>query len=210
MWVGHCVPAAFAYAFSASVHAHTSSTLLQQPPSSPPRPTSHLTYGNVHARAGDQESSQCHLAGIIVRDCSVSTSNYRSRKTLDEFCKEQGVVGISDVDTRRLTRMLRDVGCINGVISDDVSQSDEQLVQAAKVRGRRVLVQRKCCYIRRTHRQSGFAHIYGHTSTACIQQLGFPNRSPASCQHVSNTRAAAVAMQVAEMQATACNFIAGL
>ena len=85
-------------------------------------------------RAGDDESSQCHLAGIIVRDRSISVSNYRATKTLDEFCKAQDVIGISDVDTRQLTRILREAGCVNGVISDETSKSDEELVQAAQVR----------------------------------------------------------------------------
>jgi carbamoyl-phosphate synthase small subunit len=67
-----------------------------------------------------------------VRDRSISTSNYRSTKTLDAFCKEQDVVGISNVDTRQLTRIVRDIGCINGVITDDVSKSDEELVALAK------------------------------------------------------------------------------
>ena len=67
-----------------------------------------------------------------MRDLSVSASNYRSKKTLAQFCKEQGVIGIADVDTRRLTRILRDCGCVNGAISDDESKSDEDLVQVAK------------------------------------------------------------------------------
>jgi carbamoyl-phosphate synthase small subunit len=71
------------------------------------------------------------LNGIIIRDLSVSTSNYRSQKTLEQFCKEQGVIGIADVDTRQLTRLLRDIGCINGVITDDTSATDQELVQLA-------------------------------------------------------------------------------
>ena len=84
--------------------------------------------------AGDFESTQCHLDGIIVRDRSVSTSNYRATTTLDDFCKAQNVIGIADVDTRQLTRLIRDAGCVNGVITDDSSKSDEELVAQAKVR----------------------------------------------------------------------------
>jgi carbamoyl-phosphate synthase small subunit len=60
--------------------------------------------------ADDTESTKCHLGAIIVRDNSVVVSNYRSVKTLDEYCKEQGVMGISDLDTRALTKALRETG----------------------------------------------------------------------------------------------------
>lgn len=83
--------------------------------------------------AGDDESLQCHLSGIIVRDLSITVSNYRATKSLDEFCKEQDVAGIADVDTRLLTRVLRDTGCINGVICSDASKTDSELVELAKV-----------------------------------------------------------------------------
>lgn len=85
---------------------------------------------NVHV--GDNESIQCHLSGIIVRDLSISVSNYRATRSLDDFCKAQGVAGIADVDTRRLTRILRDSGCVNGVISSDSDASDGDLVEMAK------------------------------------------------------------------------------
>jgi carbamoyl-phosphate synthase small subunit len=62
----------------------------------------------------------------------VSTSNYRAQKTLEQFCKEQRVIGIADVDTRQLTRLLRDTGCINGVITDDTTATNEELTQMAK------------------------------------------------------------------------------
>eukprot|EP01025_Chloroclados_australasicus_P025522 TRINITY_DN2547_c0_g1_i1.p1 TRINITY_DN2547_c0_g1~~TRINITY_DN2547_c0_g1_i1.p1 ORF type:complete len:408 (-),score=44.16 TRINITY_DN2547_c0_g1_i1:174-1397(-) len=87
--------------------------------------------GNVGINDGDNESTQCHLEGIIIRDLSVTVSNYRATKTLAEFCKEQNVIGIADVDTRQLTRILREVGCLNGVITDDASKSDEELVEMA-------------------------------------------------------------------------------
>ena len=53
----------------------------------------------------DNESSKCHLGAIIVRDLSLSVSNYRSKITLDEYCKQQGVLGIAGVDTRALTKV---------------------------------------------------------------------------------------------------------
>jgi carbamoyl-phosphate synthase small subunit len=55
--------------------------------------------------AEDMESEKCHLGAIIVRDLSISVSNYRATLTLDEYCKQQGVMGIADVDTRALTQV---------------------------------------------------------------------------------------------------------
>ncbi|KIZ03375.1 carbamoyl-phosphate synthase small subunit [Monoraphidium neglectum] len=78
------------------------------------------------------ESSVCHLGGIIVRDLSCVVSNYRSVKTVDQYCKEQNVIGISDLDTRSLTKRLRETGCLVGALSTDASKSDEELVEAAK------------------------------------------------------------------------------
>lgn len=69
-----------------------------------------------------------------MRDLSITVSNYRATKSLDSYCKEQDVAGISDIDTRKLTRVLRDTGCINGVICSDASKTDSELVELAKVR----------------------------------------------------------------------------
>lgn len=91
----------------------------------------HPHIGNVGINEGDNESLKCHLSGIIVRDLSISVSNYRATRTLDDFCKAQGVAGIADVDTRRLTRILRESGCVNGVISSDTSATDGELVAMA-------------------------------------------------------------------------------
>lgn len=88
--------------------------------------------GNVGINEEDMESEKCHLGAIIVRDYSISVSNYRSTTTLDAYCKAQGVIGIADVDTRALTKALRDTGCLVGVITTDESKSNEELVAMAK------------------------------------------------------------------------------
>ena len=62
-----------------------------------------------------------HLNGIIVRDLACTVSNYRSSMTLDQYLKKQGKVGIANVDTRAITRRLRDTGALNGVITSDSS-----------------------------------------------------------------------------------------
>lgn len=88
--------------------------------------------GNVGINTDDEESTKCHLGAIIVRDLSIVVSNYRSVKSLDQYCKEQGVMGIAELDTRALTKKLRETGCLVGVISTDASKSDEELVAMAK------------------------------------------------------------------------------
>lgn len=74
--------------------------------------------GNTGTNPDDPESttSRPMAAGFVVRDVSPVVSNYRSNKSLHEYLNEQGVVAISDVDTRYLTRLLRDKGSQNGCI----------------------------------------------------------------------------------------------
>mmetsp|Transcript_6398 Transcript_6398/g.23151 ORF Transcript_6398/g.23151 Transcript_6398/m.23151 type:complete len:417 (-) Transcript_6398:96-1346(-) len=88
--------------------------------------------GNVGINLEDMESKQVHLGGILVRQEALNVSNYRSAMTLDAYLKEQGVIGISDIDTREITRRLRETGCLNGVLTTDMSVSDADLVAKAK------------------------------------------------------------------------------
>ena len=87
---------------------------------------------DTDVNAEDGESAKCHLGAIIVRDLSLTVSNYRSRISLDEYCKQQGVLGIAGIDTRSLTKALRDTGCLVGVLTTDASKSDADLVKMAK------------------------------------------------------------------------------
>jgi len=74
--------------------------------------------GNTGINAEDQESvdDRPQVAGFVIRDESLLVSNYRSRETLDAYLARSGIVGISDIDTRKLTRHLRDNGSQNGAI----------------------------------------------------------------------------------------------
>jgi carbamoyl-phosphate synthase small subunit len=92
----------------------------------------HVHIGNTGINFEDTESEQTHLGGVIVRDLSCVVSNYRSKMSLDEYLKEQGVLGIADVDTRAITRALRTTGCLNGVICTDASISDDDLLAKTK------------------------------------------------------------------------------
>lgn len=88
--------------------------------------------GNVGINLEDMESTQAHMGAMLVRHLSLNVSNYRSAMSLPEFLEQQNVIGISEIDTRAITRRLRDTGCLNGIITTDASKSDEELVAMAK------------------------------------------------------------------------------
>jgi len=72
-----------------------------------------LTYphiGNTGVNAEDVEANRVYAAGLVVRDCPARVSNFRSTQSLPEYLSEQGIVAISGVDTRKLTRILREKG----------------------------------------------------------------------------------------------------
>jgi carbamoyl-phosphate synthase small subunit len=78
-----------------------------------------LTYphiGNTGVTPEDEESSVIQLGGLIIRDLPLVHSNFRAHESLDTYLKTAGVVGIADIDTRKLTRILRDKGAQTGVI----------------------------------------------------------------------------------------------
>jgi carbamoyl-phosphate synthase small subunit len=78
-----------------------------------------LTYphiGNVGTNRGDEEAARIHASGLVVRDCSRVASNWRSQQPLDSYLRERGAVAIAGIDTRRLTRLLREKGAQNGCI----------------------------------------------------------------------------------------------
>lgn len=78
-----------------------------------------LTYphiGNVGANAEDLESAKAYAAGLVIRDLPLTVSNWRAQQSLPEFLHKQKVVAIAGVDTRRLTRILREQGAQNGCI----------------------------------------------------------------------------------------------
>jgi carbamoyl-phosphate synthase small subunit len=84
--------------------------------------------GNTGMNAADNESTKIWVAGFVVRNPSPITSNWRSEQSLDEVMREQGIVGISGVDTRALTRHLRDRGAMRVGIFSDLELSREEMV----------------------------------------------------------------------------------
>ena len=87
--------------------------------------------GNTGINEQDPESvdGRPQVAGFVVRDDSITVSNWRSRETLDAYLKRNNIVAISGVDTRRLTRYLRDKGSQNGAIG---AGSIDELVERAR------------------------------------------------------------------------------
>ena len=80
-----------------------------------------LTYphiGNTGINAEDVESgnARIHAAGLVIRNLPMVVSNFRSQQPLDDYLKSEGVVGIAEIDTRRLTRILREKGAQSGCI----------------------------------------------------------------------------------------------
>ncbi|MCM0045601.1 MAG: glutamine-hydrolyzing carbamoyl-phosphate synthase small subunit [Burkholderiaceae bacterium] len=78
-----------------------------------------LTYphiGNTGVNPEDVESSKVHAAGLIIRDLPLQVSNFRATQSLSDYLKDEGIVAIAGIDTRRLTRLLRDKGAQNGAI----------------------------------------------------------------------------------------------
>ncbi len=94
-----------------------------------------LTYphiGNVGVNHEDEESSRIHVAGLVIRDLPLLMSNFRAEQTLDAYLKGQGIVAIADIDTRRLTRILREKGAQAGCIVAGPSPSEDEALAAAR------------------------------------------------------------------------------
>jgi carbamoyl-phosphate synthase small subunit len=94
-----------------------------------------LTYphiGNTGTTPEDNESAAVHAAGLIIRDLPLLASNWRSTQSLPDYLTENGVVAIADIDTRRLTRILREKGAQNGCIVAGDTLDEAAALAAAK------------------------------------------------------------------------------
>jgi carbamoyl-phosphate synthase small subunit len=91
-----------------------------------------LTYphvGNTGANKEDVEADRIYAAGLVIRDLPILSSNWRETWTLSEYLKRDNIVAIADIDTRKLTRILRDKGAQDGcIMAGDI---DEQAALAA-------------------------------------------------------------------------------
>lgn len=97
-----------------------------------------LTYphiGNVGTNDEDEECPRIWVKGLVIRDLPFLASNFRNQQSLDEYLKRHNILGIAEIDTRRLTRILRDKGAQNGcLMAGDVCE-ETALAAAREYRG---------------------------------------------------------------------------
>jgi len=94
-----------------------------------------LTYphiGNVGVNPEDAESDTVHIAGLVLREVPRAPSNFRSTQDFREYLRANKVVGIAGIDTRRLTRLLRDKGAQSGCIVAGARPSEKKALEAAR------------------------------------------------------------------------------
>ncbi|MEH6672244.1 glutamine-hydrolyzing carbamoyl-phosphate synthase small subunit [Halopseudomonas sp.] len=94
-----------------------------------------LTYphiGNTGTVPDDSESFQVWAAGLVIRDLPLMASNWRNTKSLPDYLKDNGTVAIAGIDTRRLTRILREKGAQNGCILAGDDATEEKALELAR------------------------------------------------------------------------------
>ena len=94
-----------------------------------------LTYphiGNTGVNSEDEESDNVWCEGLIIRDLPLVASSWRSQESLESYLKRKGVVGVADIDTRKLTRILREKGALAGCIMAGENLSEEAAIAAAR------------------------------------------------------------------------------
>ena len=93
-----------------------------------------LTYphiGNVGTNPEDEEAAAIHCAGLVIRDLPACTSNFRSTASLGDYLQSRGVIGIAGIDTRRLTRILREKGAQGGcLVAGDAIDEQAAIAEA--------------------------------------------------------------------------------
>lgn len=94
-----------------------------------------LTYphiGNTGVNREDEEADKIHASGLVIRDLPLLASNWRSEKPLQDYLSENNVVAIADIDTRQLTRLLREKGAMDGAIMAGENIDEHKAVEAAR------------------------------------------------------------------------------
>ncbi len=94
-----------------------------------------LTYphiGNTGTNSEDEESTAIWSSGLVIRDLPLLSSNYRNQQSLQDYLVDHKVVAIADIDTRRLTRILRDKGAQNGCLMAGPDLDEDKALQQAR------------------------------------------------------------------------------
>jgi carbamoyl-phosphate synthase small subunit len=94
-----------------------------------------LTYphiGNTGTNSEDMESSRTHASGLIIRDCSMVNSSWRSERSFSEFLRQGNTVAIAEIDTRKLTRIIREKGAQSGCSMTGDANAETAVAHARK------------------------------------------------------------------------------
>ncbi len=97
-----------------------------------------LTYphiGNTGTNSEDMESSRIHASGLVIRDSTMLTSSWRSERSFSDFLKQGETVAIADIDTRKLTRIIREKGAQSGCIMTGEQPPEKAIEHARKFPG---------------------------------------------------------------------------
>ncbi len=99
-----------------------------------------LTYphiGNYGVNVEDDESGKIHAAGLIIKDLPILHSNFRATRTLQQYLRDEGIAGIAGIDTRKLTRLLREKGAQSGclVAASEVGEPIDEAAALMTARG---------------------------------------------------------------------------
>ena len=138
-----------------------------------------LTYphiGNTGVNLEDEEADRVHAAGLVVRDLPPLVSNWRSQKDLSSYLIEKKVVAIADIDTRKLTRILREKGAQNGCLMAGDVDVDEALSQAKAIPGLAGMDLAKVVSVGRPYEWNDGSWVLGK---------GFEKRRASSCHVVA-------------------------
>jgi len=131
-----------------------------------------LTYphvGNTGCNPVDEESSQVHAAGLVIRDLPRLASNWRSHESLDAYLRRHGIVAIADIDTRQLTRRLRDIGALSGCILTGVN-ADVALAAARSFPGLEGMDLAKVVSVREAYRFDSGSYDLDRTQFATLSR----------------------------------------
>lgn len=91
--------------------------------------------GNYGVNEADADGEPVCVSAYIVREISDVASNFRSEGALNDYLKKNNVPGLCGIDTRALTKMLRDEGTMNGMITDDPAKADLDAIRSYRIRG---------------------------------------------------------------------------
>lgn len=94
--------------------------------------------GNTGTNCDDVESNTIWAKGLVIRDLPLMASNFRNTQSLSDYLKDNNIVGIADIDTRRLTRLLREQGALNGcILTIDAQQNIDTAIEDALQQAKR-------------------------------------------------------------------------